>query len=98
MLRPASSATVSARRLLSGSTTALVIGVLGVTAPAARQLNEAIAPSVPTALQVPAGHTAVLVASAAGTQNYICLADQGGFAWTFLGPQATLFNAGGVRS
>ena len=48
-------------------------------------------PAVPADLEVPAGHTLFLQASAAGTQNYVCLPTASGFAWTFLGPQATLF-------
>ena len=33
-----------------------------------------------------------LIAHADGTQNYICLPTATGVAWTFLGPQATLFD------
>ena len=49
-------------------------------------------PAVPDNLQVPAGHTAFLVGHAAGTQGYICQPAATGFAWTFVKPQATLFN------
>ena len=56
---------------------------------AAAQVNP---PAVPANLQVDAGFTPYLIARAEGTQNYICLLTHGGFAWTFLGPQATLFN------
>jgi hypothetical protein len=49
-------------------------------------------PSVPSNLQVPPGHKAFLEGHAVGTQNYICLPAGAGFAWTFVGPQATLFN------
>jgi hypothetical protein len=48
-------------------------------------------PSVPAGLQVPAGNAVFLKASAEGTQNYVCLPSGSGFAWTFQGPQATLF-------
>jgi hypothetical protein len=57
-------------------------------------------PSVPPGLEVGPGHRLFLVGHAAGTQNYICLpnADSpSGVAWTFIGPQATLFPAHGVQ-
>jgi hypothetical protein len=47
---------------------------------------------VPDNIQVPAGNTAFLEGHAVGTQNYICLPSGIGFAWTFFGPQATLFD------
>jgi Protein of unknown function (DUF3455) len=47
---------------------------------------------VPNNIQVPAGNTAFLEGHAVGTQNYICLPSGAGFAWTFFGPQATLFD------
>lgn len=50
--------------------------------------------AVPAELEVPAGHTLLLQARAVGTQNYICLLTPSGFAWTFFGPQATLFQSG----
>lgn len=49
-------------------------------------------PAVPANIEVPAGNRAFLAASATGTQDYICLPTATGFAWTFFGPQATLFN------
>ena len=49
-------------------------------------------PPVPPNLQVPAGHQAFLEGYAEGTQNYICLPAGASVAWTFFGPQATLFN------
>jgi uncharacterized protein DUF3455 len=56
------------------------------------RLADARQTAVPANLEVPAGHEAFLTARAEGTQSYICLQDQG-FAWTFWGPQATLFEA-----
>lgn len=50
---------------------------------------------VPDRLRVPAGNRQYLAAEAAGTQNYICLPTPAGVAWSFLGPQATLFTAQG---
>lgn len=49
-------------------------------------------PPVPSNIQVPAGNKAFLEGHAVGTQNYICLPSESGFAWTLFGPQATLFN------
>ena len=49
-------------------------------------------PFVPANIEVPLGNRAYLAGHAVGTQAYICLAAGPGFAWTFFGPQATLFN------
>jgi hypothetical protein len=56
-------------------------------------------PPVPANLEVPEGHRAYLVAHAVGTQNQICLprASGEGLGWTFVGPQATLFNDRGEQ-
>jgi hypothetical protein len=54
--------------------------------------QSAHADPVPDNIQVPAGNTAFLEGHAIGTQNYICLPSGAGFAWTFFGPQATLFD------
>ncbi|WAK02285.1 DUF3455 domain-containing protein [Methylobacter sp. YRD-M1] len=48
-------------------------------------------PPVPANIQVPAGNKAFLAGHAEGTQDYVCLPSGSGFAWTFFGPQATLF-------
>ena len=48
-------------------------------------------PPVPANLQVPAGNEVFLEGRAIGTQNYICMLSGKGFAWRFLGPQATVF-------
>ena len=49
-------------------------------------------PHVPTNVQVPAGNLAFIAGHASGTQDYMCLPSESAFAWTFFGPQATLFN------
>jgi hypothetical protein len=49
-------------------------------------------PAVPAGLEAPEGNRAFLVSHAYGTQNYVCLV--AGQPWTFIGPQATLFNPG----
>jgi hypothetical protein len=51
-----------------------------------------VLPPMPPDLQVPAGNEVFLEGHAVGTQNYICLPSDSSFAWTFFGPQATLFN------
>jgi hypothetical protein len=55
--------------------------------------GQIVAPPVPANLEVPAGHEPYLAIGAEGTQNYVCIGSpsSGGFAWTFFGPQATLF-------
>ena len=54
-------------------------------------------PSVPANLTVPEGFAPFLLGHAEGTQNYICLPAEKGFAWTLFGPQATLFDGGGTQ-
>ncbi|MGH8567639.1 MAG: DUF3455 domain-containing protein [Gammaproteobacteria bacterium] len=54
--------------------------------------GDVISPPVPPDLEVPPGNKAFLVGYAVGTQNYVCLPSGPGFAWSFFGPQATLFN------
>jgi hypothetical protein len=54
--------------------------------------DDIVPPPLPPDLQpVPAGNKVFLKGAAIGTQNYICLPSGPGFAWTFFGPQATLF-------
>ena len=56
--------------------------------------------AVPANLEVPAGNTLFLAASATGTQNYVCLPgkNKNDVAWRFIGPQATLFSGGQVTT
>jgi Protein of unknown function (DUF3455) len=73
-----------------------IASVIALAAPFAGALAQANArhtapPPVPTDIQVPAGNKVFLQGHAVGTQNYICLPSGSGFAWTFFGPQATLF-------
>lgn len=74
----------------------IIAGILAVTtepsARAAKALLDLLTPPpVPTNLQVPAGNILFQKGHAQGTQNYVCLPSAGGFSWTFLSPQATLF-------
>jgi hypothetical protein len=52
-------------------------------------------PSVPTAIQVPAGNKVFLVAHAEGVQIYDCGPAAGGYAWSLFGPRANLYDDGG---
>jgi hypothetical protein len=63
-----------------------------VSQPLPAHADDVTAPPVPAGLQVPAGNQAFLEGAAIGTQDYICLPSGSGTAWTFFGPQATLFN------
>lgn len=57
--------------------------------------GQIVVPPVPANLVVPPGNKVFLMGFASGTQNYICLPSataSSGFAWTFFGPQATLFD------
>jgi len=54
-------------------------------------------PAVPSNLTVPAGNKPFLLAHARGSQNYSCLPNGSGFAWTLYGPQATLFDDTGSQ-
>jgi hypothetical protein len=49
-------------------------------------------PAYPANLTPPAGSKLFFQGHATGTQNYLCQPSGAGFAWAFLGPQATLFN------
>ena len=85
----------TARRILLNAC-AVVLGVaFGLSLPEAARADHVTPPRVPSAIQVPAGAKAFLEGHAVGTQNYICLPSASAFAWTFFGPQATLFKDNG---
>ena len=84
------------RILLIACATALAVACTVALPPA--HADHVTPPPMPSNIQVPAGHTAFLKGHAVGTQNYICLPSGAGFAWTFFGPQATLFNDGDEQS
>jgi hypothetical protein len=52
-------------------------------------------PPVPENLAVPAGARPYLIGHANGTQAYVGMPTATGAAWSFYGPQATLFDASG---
>lgn len=64
-----------------------------VTLAQARRRTPIEVPEVPANLEVPAGHSVFFKGQATGTQNFICMNTASGMAWTFLGPQATLFQS-----
>jgi hypothetical protein len=82
--------TTHAYRLLAAWVFLLVAGASAVTAQPVPNGRFDV-PPVPPNLAVPAGHVPFLKGYALGTQNYICLPASEGPAWTFVGPQATLF-------
>ena len=71
--------------------------VVALTIGVSRAEAQVIPPLVPANLEVESGNTAFLVGHAVGTQNYVCLLRAEGFAWTFFGPQATLFDDDGQQ-
>ena len=79
------------RILLIACATALAVACT-VSLPQPAHADHVTPPPVPANIQVPAGNKAFLEGHAVGTQNYICLPSGTGFAWTFFGPQATLFD------
>jgi hypothetical protein len=81
---------------MSWTATHLLVA-LAIALPNAATPGDIIPPPVPANLEVPAGHKAFLIARAEGTQNYSCLPSGTGVAWTFFGPQATLFNGKGEQ-
>jgi uncharacterized protein DUF3455 len=69
-----------------------LVAALVAALPLGAEADPVTPPAVPANLVVPAGNEAYVAAHARGTQNYICLKGHAGFAWTFVGPQATLFD------
>jgi hypothetical protein len=72
--------------------TAALILTLTIALPKVAAANDLTPPQVPGNLVVDEGHKVFHIAGAVGTQNYICAPSASGVAWTFFGPQATLFN------
>lgn len=70
---------------------------LAMAAPYASTQNIVVPPPVPADIVVEAGNNAFLIGHATGTQNYICLPSGRTYAWTFFGPQATLFDGIGEQ-
>ena len=58
--------------------------------------DDAAPPSVPAALQVGADQQLYFAVDADGVQIYDCRATATGFAWTFIAPEATLYDDGEV--
>jgi hypothetical protein len=77
------------KRLIAASV--IVFALQSNAATAQSIFPEVKVPPVPDAIKVPAGNAAFIKGYAVGTQNYICQVSDIGFAWKFLGPQATLF-------
>jgi hypothetical protein len=79
------------RRILLTACAAALAVIFWVSLPEPAHADKITPPPVPSNIQVPHGNKAFLEGHAVGTQNFICLPGASGFAWTFLGPQATLF-------
>ena len=72
---------------------AAALGVVFTTSlPQSARAHHVTPPPVPADIEVPEGNKGFLEGHAVGTQDYICLPSGTDFAWTFFGPQATLFN------
>lgn len=67
------------------------VGLLSLAACANRPIK------APDVLAVPAGQVMVIEALGAGTQNYLCQKADKGPHWVGVGPEADLFDDGGVR-
>ena len=76
----------------------LLTGILAVAAawtlaqPAAARVD---APTVPGAIQPPAGHKPFLEGHAVGVQIYSCAATPTGHSWAFVAPRANLYKPNG---
>jgi len=80
------------RRILKIACGAALAVAFTAVPPASALAEKVTPPPVPAEIAVPAGNRAYLEGHAVGTQNYICLQAGVGFSWTFIGPQATLFD------
>jgi hypothetical protein len=69
----------------------LLVATLGVALPI-QVSADVTPPAVPTNLAVPAVAKPYLIGQASGTQAYVCMPTGTGAAWSFYGPQATLFD------
>jgi Protein of unknown function (DUF3455) len=85
---------LAAQRLLPVALGAAITPMLALAAPqqALAHHHGIDVPDVPASIAVPPGNEVYLMAHAVGSQNYICLPSGLGYAWTFFGPQATLYN------
>ncbi|MGQ0594790.1 MAG: DUF3455 domain-containing protein [Gammaproteobacteria bacterium] len=84
--------------ILRSVSVAALSAALTVGLPQSAYAGHITSPPVPPDLEeVLPGNEAFLVGYAVGTQNYVCLPSGPGFAWSFFGPQATLFNDDGKQ-
>jgi hypothetical protein len=73
----------------------VLVATLALALPLAAAADGVNPPPVPANLAVPAGARPYLIGHASGTQAYVCMPTAAGAAWSFYGPQATLFDASG---
>jgi hypothetical protein len=69
----------------------LLVATLGVALPI-QASADVTPPAVPANLAVPDTARPYLIGHASGTQAYVCMPTRNGAAWSFYGPQATLFD------
>jgi hypothetical protein len=79
-------------RVTLAATAAVALAALALVSTAAPA--PAHEPSVPTRIQVPAGHSPFLLAHAIGVQVYACSATPDGPKWQFVEPRAVLYGNG----
>ena len=72
------------------STSSMLLVMIATAIAPAVSSAQVSPPAVPANLEVLDGRQPFLMIGAEGTQNYVCLVSQSGFAWSFFGPQATL--------
>lgn len=76
----------------------MAAGMLAAGVTGCGKSNIALLPKVPQSLAAPANETLVHVLRAAGVQIYDCTADAAGhYAWTFVEPQANLYDHSGKQ-
>jgi hypothetical protein len=95
------------KHVFSFVSVATLVSALGGCAAAGSESEESVAQAsealgtevcpagVPATLTPPAGETLKLALTGVGVQIYMCNANAAGFAWTFVAPQANLYNDDG---
>ena len=68
---------------------------VGLSAAALAACSSLLPVEVPAAIAAPAGQSVGTVANAKGVQIYECRQEKGADTWVFVGPEATLYDAGG---
>jgi Protein of unknown function (DUF3455) len=80
------------RRILGVACASCLAAAFAVSLPQPARAQQVTPPRVPNEIRVPPGNEAFLKGHAFGTQNYICLPSDDGFAFKLFTPEATLFD------